>query len=163
MNCTQILRVIGQVIERLDMIGAFRLVCGEDGYEIHELANGAETQPRQSQEQREAPPSLREFRITLKEIEKLDRRGQSKRWDAEGLPNPDRLPNILRAAGTYVDLKGGRLLEITKKDENGLVVRYETSGREIHTDLLEAPDLYDLFVRVYLKRADRSRRSDIQP
>ena len=70
---------------------------------------------------------------------------------------------MLRAAGTYVDLKGGRLLEITRSDDKELAIQYETIGGEIHSELLAASELHALFVRVYLKRAGRSRRSESHP
>lgn len=162
MNCAQILRAIGQDLERLE-IDTFRLVCGDYSFIIQELAKGAEKQPGEGHEHRGVRSSLREFHYTFEDIKRLDERGRGNRRDAEGLPEPDSLTNMLRAAATYVDLKDGRLLEITKSDDKGLTVRYETAGGKIHTELLEASELYALFVRVYLQRADRSRRSESQP
>jgi hypothetical protein len=92
----------------------------------------------------------------------LEKAGQVNRRYAEGLPEPYSLPNMMRAAGTYVNLQSGRLIEITKSDDKGLAVQFQTITGEIHNELLDATELYSIFVRGYLKRADRNSRSESQ-
>jgi hypothetical protein len=161
MNYAQILRAIGQAIERLEL-EKFKLVRGGDGFVVQELVNYSEKQPGELEERRTARPKGREFHYTVGDIQRLEKGGQISRRYAEGLPEPDSLPNMMRAAGTYVDLKSGHLIEITKSDDKGLAIQFQTINGEMHNELLDATELYSIFVRVYLKRADRNSRSESQ-
>ena len=161
MNYARILRAIGQAIERLEL-ERFKLVCGSDGFVVQELVNCAEKQPGELAERSAGRPRGREIHYTFGDIQRLEKGGQVNRRYAEGLPGPDSLPNMMRAAGTYVDLKACRLVEIAKSDDKGLAVQFQTITGEIHKELLDVTELYSIFVRVYLKRADRSSRSESQ-
>ena len=164
MSYAQILRVIGQTLERLS-VDSFRISRVQDGFVVQELPTIEEIQSGEPQNSRPDRMNLnsRKFHYTYRDIEQLDRRESANRLEAEGLPDPESLSNMLRAAGTHVDLKGGHLIGFTKTDDKSLEIRYETDGGGVHKEMLDAADLYSLFVRVYLKRADRSRWPMSQP
>ena len=96
-------------------------------------------------------------------MESLDRQGRGQRLNPEGLPDPKGLTNMLRVAGTHVDLKSGQLVRVTKSDDDRLEIHYETLRGGIHGEILDACDLHSLFVSFYLKRADRSRGPESHP
>jgi len=153
LNAAQTLRAIGQTLERLS-IDTFKLHYGDYSMVIRELAKGAEKPVRDS---RIIRPRLRDLHYSFQDMESLDRQGRGQRLNPEGLPDPKGLTNMLRVAGTHVDLKSGQLVRVTKSDDDRLEIHYETLRGGIHGEILDACDLYSLFVSFYLKRADRSR------
>jgi hypothetical protein len=159
LNSAQLLRAIGQTLDRLS-IDAFRLHYGDYSVVIRELAKGPEKQRRDPLRLR---ARLRDLNYSFQEIESLDRQGRDNRLKPEGMPDPNSLTSILRAAGVHVDLKSGQLMGITKVDDQHLEIRYETIRGDTLREILDATDLYSLFVSAYLKRAERSRQSVIGP
>ena len=155
LNSAQLLRAIGQALERLS-IDTFKLHYGDYSIVIRELAKGAE---RQFRDPRIIRPRLRDLHYSLQEMESLDRQGRNSRLDPEGLPDANHLTNMLRAAGSHIDLKSGQLVRVTKSDDQRLEIHYETLRGGIHGEILDASDLYSLFVSFYLKRAERSRQA----
>lgn len=153
LNTAQLLRAVGQNLETL-LIDKFKLHYGDYSVFIRELAKRAE---RQYTDSRVMRARLREIHYSLQDLESLDRQRRSNRLEREGLPDANSLTNTLRAAGAHVDLKDGRLVGITKSDDRCLEIRYETLLDGIHCEVVDSADLYSLFVRVYLKRAHRSR------
>lgn len=158
LNAGQILRAVGQTLERLS-IDTFRLHYGDYSMVIRELAKEAE---RQFRDPRRMRPRSRDLHYSFQEMESLDRQGRGYRMNPEGLPDANSLTNMLRAAGNHVDLKCGQLVGITKSDDQHLEIRYETIRGGIHGEILDAADLYSLFVSFYLKRAERSRQAASQ-
>ena len=159
LNSAQILRAIGQVLERLS-VETFKLHYGDYSMVIRELAKGTERQFRDS---RMILPRLRDLHYSFQEMDSLDRQGRGHRLNPEGLPDAKGLTNMLRMAGNHVDLKSGQLVGVTKSDDRCLEIRYETMRGSIQREILDASDLYSLFVSCYLKRADRSRGLVIYP
>ena len=159
LNSAQILRAIGQVLERLS-IDKFKLHYGDYSMIIRELAKGGDKQFRDS---RIIRPCLRDLHYSFQEMESLDRQGRGHRLNPEGLPDSNSLTNVLRTAGNLVDLKSGQLAGVTRSDDRCLEIRYKTMRGGIQGEILDASDLYSLFVSCYLKRADRSRGLVIYP
>ena len=153
LNAAQTLRAIGQTLERLS-IDTFKLHYGDYSMVIRELAKGAEKQFRDS---RIIRPRLRDLHYSFQEMKSLDEQGRGRRLNPEGLPDANSLANMLRAVGNHVDLKSGQLVGVAKFDDQCLEIRYETIRGGIQGEILDASDLYSLFVSYYLKRADRSR------
>jgi hypothetical protein len=151
LNTAQILRAIGQTLERLS-IDKFKLHYGDYSMVIRESAKRGDKQFRDS---RIILPRLRDLHYSFQEMESLDRQGRGHRLNPEGLPDSNSLTNVLRTAGGLVDLKSGQLVGVTRSDDRCLEIRYETMRGGIQGEILDASDLHSLFVSFYLKRADR--------
>lgn len=100
-----------------------------------------------------------ELFYTPKDVERLEYAGQMRRGNG-GMPDPYSLATALRTIGAYIDSKGGRLLQISRRDEL-MIIRYETLRGDRCTEELTASSLYALFVRMYLKRSDRRSKMRI--
>jgi hypothetical protein len=57
--------------------------------------------------------------------------------------------------GGYVDQKGGRLLRVTKAKED-ITIEYESALRKPMTERFTVASLYDFWVKMYLRRKQRS-------
>jgi hypothetical protein len=96
-----------------------------------------------------------ELRLTLDDIEKIDQQAQSSRSGSRGSSEAHSLSQILRAVGALVDQKRGRLLGV-KKDQQCIVIEYESVSKQIVIEEFTVSDLYDFWVKMYLKRQGRS-------
>jgi hypothetical protein len=65
------------------------------------------------------------------------------------------LSQLLRTVGAYVGQKRARLLKISWNGAS-IVLIYETSSQRLANEELTVSDLYDVWVRMYMKRADRN-------
>jgi hypothetical protein len=81
----------------------------------------------------------------------MDREEQSKRKEAGGTPEAHALSQLLRAAGGYVDQKGGKLLEVRKANDE-VTIEYESALRKKMTEQFTVSALYDYWVKMYLRR-----------
>ena len=94
-----------------------------------------------------------EVAYTAADIDQIEHEGQAQRRDPHGMPDAYSPSQVLRAAGAYLDRKRAKLQELSKK--NGRIkLRYETSFGAT-TEELTVSYLYDLAVRMYLRRRDR--------
>jgi len=57
--------------------------------------------------------------------------------------------------GAYIHGKGARFLQMSRHGPS-MTIRYETAAGHI-TEEFTRPSLYDLVVRMYLKRSDRRK------
>jgi hypothetical protein len=90
-----------------------------------------------------------------KDIERLEEEGRSKRVNPHGTANPSSLSQVLRCIGAYLNQKRARLLKLSREAET-VAVEYETSLGTTIKEILSLSDLYDLWVRMYLQRAERT-------
>ncbi|HWP58809.1 MAG TPA: hypothetical protein VNL14_13035 [Candidatus Acidoferrales bacterium] len=105
-----------------------------------------------------APQTVRELvelHYTASDIARLEDEGQSRRRDGHTMPDAYSPSQLLRAAGAYLDRKRARLQQLSKQDGT-IKLRYETSLGSA-TEELTVAYLYDMAVRLYLRRSDRAR------
>jgi len=91
----------------------------------------------------------------VKDVERLEEEGRSKRVNPHGTANPSSLSQVLRCIGAYLNHKRARLLKLSREAET-VAVEYETSLGTTIKEILSLSDLYDLWVRMYLQRAERT-------
>jgi hypothetical protein len=89
-----------------------------------------------------------------KDVERLEAEGRSRRINPHGSANPASLSQVLRCIGAYLSQKRARLLKLSR-DAESFFVEYETSLGTHIKEMLSLSDLYDLWVRMYLQRAER--------
>ncbi|MGH7827014.1 MAG: hypothetical protein ACREQ7_17805 [Candidatus Binatia bacterium] len=94
-----------------------------------------------------------ELIYTTEHIKRLNENGQLRRQD-RGKPDAHSLPQALRAIGAYVELKGARLLKISRQG-TVITIRYETALDGCTNEEFTPSSVYALFVRRYVKRTDR--------
>jgi hypothetical protein len=165
----QMLRPIGQVIESRGMESFSVTVEGDDVVvrgsqpprpqeaisgpslkSLWRLLRGAQ------QPEHEPETSARaELRYTREDIARLDAEGRNRRRGAPSAPEPHSASQILRAAGRFVDQKEGRLLAVAKEGPKISLV-YESAGKTNVSEQFTVSELYDFWVKMYLKRGERS-------
>jgi len=97
-----------------------------------------------------------ELRFLPEEIEKFEIRGRIKRQDPSGMPDPYSVSQILRGAGSYLDHREVAVLEgITLKDR-WVTVRYRTMEGRLEQAKQDLEYFYDYWVKMYLRRSNRS-------
>lgn len=89
-----------------------------------------------------------------KDVERLEAEGRSRRINPHGTANPSSLSQVLRCIGAYLNQKRARLVKLSR-DAESVSVEYETSLGTNIKEMLSLSDLYDLWVRMYLQRAER--------
>jgi hypothetical protein len=95
-----------------------------------------------------------ELLLTLREIQRLETEGQAQRVDPTRMVNTSSLPQVLRCLGAYLGQKRARLLKVTRQEEE-LLLEYETSLGSQRKESFNARAVYDIWVRMYLQRAGR--------
>ena len=95
-----------------------------------------------------------ELHYTTKDVDRLEQEGQLKRGDSRRLPDALSLSQVLRCVGAYLNQKRARLLKLRREGES-VSVEYETTlGSQLKETLMTA-ELYDIWVRMYVQRAER--------
>jgi hypothetical protein len=93
--------------------------------------------------------------FSLQDVERFDRLGKNERLQTSGLTDGHRLSQLLRTLGSLISQRNHRLLAISWRDLSICIVVETTRGkREI--DVFRLDNLYDLWVRMYLKRENRA-------
>ena len=170
LNCSQKLRALGQLLEALN-IESFTLRVDDNDFLIRDRF------PRRNREIK-VPESLvsawnivrardsrfedsfhetgvLQFRVTPDDAALLEHDGQEQRENSGKVPEIGAPSQILRDVGGIVDHKRGRLLEVTKHNQD-IHFEFELPSREIVTERFTVSSLYDYWVTMYLKRSDRS-------
>ena len=96
-----------------------------------------------------------ELCYTTEDVERLDEEGRARRGKSESGGDAWSLSQILRSIGSYLHQKRARLCKIIRESDS-LVVEYETSVGSKMKEILASNDLYNLWVRMYLQRAERT-------
>jgi hypothetical protein len=96
-----------------------------------------------------------DLRYTPRDVDRLEQEGQAKRMNSRALADAGSLSQLLRTIGDYVGQKRARLLKISWNGTS-IVLLYETSLGRLANEELTVSDLYDVWVRMYMKRADRN-------
>lgn len=147
-NYAQTLRAIGQDLEGKHPRNFSLLIVGD----LHIARGKAGTGPF---------PRPFELRYTCDDIERLGLEGCAKRINSTGMPDFLSLSQILRAVGCYVDLKNGNLQRASREDQL-VTVEYVTGLSQHNREVYPISALYDLCVRMYIQRSDRTRSMDIE-
>lgn len=96
-----------------------------------------------------------ELQYTTKDIDRLEQEGRAKRTDPNRIPEHSSLSQVLRCVGAYLVQKRARLIKL-RRDSDSVCVEYQTSSGNMVKDRLVVGELYDLWVRMYMQRAERS-------
>jgi hypothetical protein len=168
-NYSKALRAIGSALDALEVeTKTFELTCDGANY-IVRLENQKAKKPETKEVKNNGlkalqqifsshhpieNPSAGPLVYTPEDIDRLDREGQLRRRNAG--TNPQSLTQALRAIGFYIDDKGARLLQISRRGEL-MTVRYETARGSSSTEEFMLSNLYALFVQMYVKRRDRRK------
>jgi hypothetical protein len=178
MGYAQPLRAIGQALETLNLTSFELEPAGEDFYvkgivaashpelsedrlSLEKLSavwgqlSETERADRDLGETKAAPVLTPiELQYTMKDVDRLEQEGQAKRSDPHRVPDTSRLSQVLRCVGAYLNQKPARLVKIARNAE-AVSVEYETSLGSIHKETLAVSEVYDLWVRMYMQRAER--------
>ena len=88
-------------------------------------------------------------------ILRLEREGKAKRnEDSAGVPNLNKLAQILRMVGEYVDAKSGRLLKAGKRRDR-ISFEYETASNKRITEEWNLVQLYEFWLKASDQRQGR--------
>lgn len=170
LNFAQLLRPVGQMLEPLQL-ESFSLKIEEGNVSV-------QAQKRKEQSQRAAEVSLRvtwqlfrrkkssapepqpssgllELHYTRDDIARMETEAQSRRQAAGGRPEAHALSQVLRAVGAFVDQKQGRLTSV-KMTGQDITIEYESALKQNLTEKFTVATLYDYWVKMYLKRRERS-------
>jgi hypothetical protein len=173
------LRVIGQDLENL-RLKTFNLECTGDAYLIWSPSDKADTeghplsrlsknrlqklwknksQPRSygHEERFTLPSSLptKRYRYSFRDIERMEYESKSRRRRKSTITDGHSLSQLLRTVGAVVGQRRERLLGISWQDFSISVVVETTQGQR-QIDVFRPDNLYDLWVRMYLRRDNRA-------
>ena len=97
----------------------------------------------------------RRLRYTVQELDRIEREQRARRRHPSGSANGHSLSQLLRTVGDLVGQRSERLLGIAWQDLSvGVVIETPQGRKEI--DVFRPDNLYDLWVRMYLKRDNRA-------
>lgn len=168
---SQLLRPVGQMLEPLQ-IESFSLKVEDSGVSVHaQKREEARAQPpgvslrvtwqifRRKKTEREHDPQpssgALEVYYTRDDIARMDTEARGRRQGAGGRPEAHTLSQILRAVGAFVDQKQGRLVGVSM-DGQEISIEYESALKRNLTEKFTVASLYDFWVKMYLRRRDRS-------
>jgi hypothetical protein len=173
------LRVIGQDLESL-RLKTFNLECTGDAYFVWSSSGGADTEEdplsrlsknrlqklwkNKSQSRAHGheehftlPSSLptKRYRYSFRDIERMEYENRSRRHRKNSITDGHSLSQLLRTVGAIVGQRRERLLGISWQDFSVSVVVETTQGQR-QIDVFRPDNLYDLWVRMYLRRDHRA-------
>lgn len=164
------LRAIGQQLQQ-EGIDSFNLQCSENGYAVWSRANTVTWPNRaffnfssrlenwwglrnQDRYQSGAPHGHARFEYSLDDLVRMDLGARVHRDPTSGFANGHSLSQLLRTIGSLAHQRNHRLLAISWRDISICVVIETTQGkREI--EIFRPDNLYDIWVRMYLRRENR--------
>lgn len=162
------LRPIGQILESL-RIESFEVIPDHNGFIVRDKTpDRAQLTPRERAFLAELDRAggaqdgasniakgLFEWRVTETDVERYEREGRDRRRAGGQVPDSHCASHILRVIGGLVDQKGGRIKRVTK-DDQVVALDYELPGGRAVSEHYDRPALYDLWVRLYMRRTGRS-------
>jgi hypothetical protein len=175
----QPLRAIGQALEILKM-ESFELEPDGDDFvvrgKVTARGGDADVQSAESQNLRfngegeqnleapdvepEATPAIvnqLDLCYTLKDVDRLEQKGQARRGEAPAAAQTPGLSHLLRTIGAYLEEKPARLVKIVKDGESVTVV-YETLSGIKFEEKLDGATLRDWETQMFIKRGSRELR-----
>ena len=170
LNFAQLLRPVGQMLEPLQL-ESFSLKLEEGNVSVQAQKREERSPPAEvslrvswqlfrgkksdSAPEPQASSGLLELHYTVEDIARMETEGQSRRQAAGGRPEAHALSQVLRAVGAFVDQKQGRLTAV-KMARQDITIEYESALKQKVTDKFTVATLYDYWVKMYLKRRQRS-------
>lgn len=171
LNYSHLLRPVGQMLEPL-RIEVFSLRLEDEGVSVRAQKPADPPPPPQEVSLRVVWQSLRrkksepvlepqpssgvlELRYSHDDISRMDSEGKTQRKGVASSPEAHALSQILRAVGAFVDEKQGRLFGVTKSGLE-ITIEYESALRQKLIEKHTVSSLYDYWVKMYLRRRDRS-------
>ena len=168
-NYSRHLRVIGQQLESASW-ETFNLSCTADGYQVigpsggvrdeelptftlgeqqlqrlwHSFVPGSDSRSNPNDNHRRA-------HFSIEDLEQRDRSEQSRRRNPTGYTDGHTMSQLLRTIGTLLAQKNHKLLAISWQ-ELSICIVFETSDGRKEVDTYRPDNLYDSWVRCYLKR-----------
>ena len=95
------------------------------------------------------------FPFTPEGILKLEREGIAKRSETSaGIPNLNKLAQVLRMLGEYLETKSGRLLKASKRQDQ-LSFEYATGSSNLVKEEWKLSDLYEFWLEMSTQREER--------
>jgi len=91
---------------------------------------------------------------TLKDVDRLEQKGQARRGEAPAVAQTPGLSHLLRTIGAYLEEKPARLLKIAKDGESVTVV-YETLSGIKFEEKLDGATLREWETQMFIKRGSR--------
>ncbi|MEX0801776.1 MAG: hypothetical protein WD688_00380 [Candidatus Binatia bacterium] len=168
------LRTLGQQLQQ-QRIDTFNLQCTADGYSIwspdDNLARssrsffifgggplekwwGVRDQARDGYAATAARPAQR-LDYSLEELARMESRARFARGQIRGCADGHSLSQLLRTIGSLVYQRNHRLLGISWRDPSVCIV-VETAQGKREIDVFRPDNLYDIWVRMYLRRDNRA-------
>jgi hypothetical protein len=172
------LRVIGQDLENL-RLGAFNLECTGDSYLVWVRPDTAasqnpllrisrnrlqklwknKTQPHTLAHEEtytnSASQSGKRLRYSAQDLNRMERDRRQLRRDRRATTDGHSLSQLLRTIGEIIGQRGERLLGISWQEFSISMVVETPHGRK-EIDVYRPDNLYDIWVRMYLKRENRA-------
>jgi len=169
----EVLRAVGQGLESLD-VENFELQVEGDGY----LALGTPRAVANRSTQRgmkvtfqnawhiiadrishhnaaDSKSNILRVLFTPEGIRRLECEGETKRnEDSAGIPNPNKISQILRMIGEYIDAKSGRFISACKQQDS-ILFDYETAARIRITKNWKLAELHEYWFQVSNQRQER--------
>jgi hypothetical protein len=150
-NYASALRCIGQALESRN-IDIFELITDADEF----LARCADPDPPYT--------GILEIRFSSQRIEILDREGRARRRQTKSVVRFDSLPEILRAAGRYIDSKRAQLRRLNNcclSEAGDVELDYQTRGGNVQSETLPMSLIRETAVDMYKRRTRISNPIDI--
>ena len=166
---SQMLRPVGQMLEALQ-VESLSLKVEEAGVSVHaqKRPERQTAEPNMSlrvtwqifrRKKSEAAPQpssgVLDLHYSHDDIMRMDSQAQAQRKGTGGSPEAHTLSQILRAVGAFVDQKQGRLLGVVIEGQD-ITIEYESVLKKALTEKFTVPSLYDYWVKMYLRRRERS-------
>ncbi len=177
-DCAHHLRAIGQDLENLRLT-RFNLECTGRAYLVWSRADTVESQPltsllanrrlRKLWTDRIQPQSqgreetvtvsplqrMKRYRYTPREIENIEQAGRQRRRLGSAITDGHSLSQLLRTVGALVQQRNQKLLGISW-EELGVSMVFENDHGQREIEVFRPDHLYDLWVRMYLRRNNRA-------
>jgi hypothetical protein len=171
LNFAQLLRPVGQMLEPLQL-ESFSLKLEEGNVSVQAQKRAERSPPAAEvslrvtwqlfrRKKSDSPPEaqassgLLELNYTAEDIARMETEGQSRRQAAGGRPEAHDLSQVLRAVGAFVDQKQGRLTSVKMAGQD-ITIEYESAFKQNVTEKFTVATLYDYWIKMYLKRRQRS-------
>lgn len=148
---SKVLRTIGQELEKRG-IDLFELSCRRAHYTIEY----SDPKPPHTQ--------LLDISLSAEEIRSLDLDAARQRSGSFKLVNFERLPEMLRALGRYVESKNGEILKISTSASaparDAMRLEYEERDGRIQAEELTTAAITDIAMRMYRIRLNSQTQRD---
>jgi hypothetical protein len=119
---------------------------------VRELLSGSAVQPTLI-----CAKNRVELSFSPNEIEQFDMRGKIKREDSNKMPDPYSISQILRGTGSYLDNRDVTTLAGISLNGKWVTVKYATAAGRMEQAKQDLEYFYDYWVKMYLRRSNRTK------